>query len=430
LNRVTSNQYDALNRLAQVTDPALGITKYAYNGLDALTQVTDPRNLATGYVVDGLGNLSQQSSPDTGSTVSSYDAAGNLLTQTDAKNQTTTYAYDALNRVTLITFHDGARQLYAYDQGQNGLGRLTAITEANPSNEVTSQIVYAYDQHGRVISETRTVAGQAYVLAYRYDSSGRLHQLTYPSGRTVDYTFDALGRISAITTTAGDGSPQTVLQSVAYHPFGGVKSYTLGNGQTYARSYDLDGRIASYTLGPQSFGIGYDAANRIEFISELANPANSNTYGYDALDRLTQAVVPSSGYAYSYDAVGNRLSRIAGSSSDTYAYSSTSNRLASITPQSGPVRNFTFDANGSTTADGNNIYTYDSRGRMVQAVSSLGTTSYQVNALGQRVRKTNVQGDRIFHYDTRGKLIAETDPAGAVKREIFYLRDIPVAVFQ
>jgi len=38
---------------------------------------------------------------------------------------------------------------------------------------------------------------------------------------------------------------------------------------------------------------------------------------------------------------------------DTYAYSSTSNRIASITPPpaSGPVKNFVFDANGSTTDD-------------------------------------------------------------------------------
>src|SRR5689334_21104570 len=104
--------------------------------------------------------------------------------------------------------------------------------------------------------------------------------------------------------------------------------------------------------------------------------------------------------------------------------------ISSITPLSGPVRSFSFDANGSTTADGNNTYGYDTRGRMVSATSSIGTTSYQVNALGQRVRKTNTQTDRIFHYDLRGHLIAETDPGGGLKREIIYLGDIPVGVVQ
>src|SRR5882762_4862725 len=203
LNHVTANQYDALNRLKQVTDPNLGLTQYAYNGLDALTQVTDPRSLVTGYTVDGLGNLTQQSSPDTGTTVNTYDAAGNLLTQTDAKGQVTTYAYDALNRVTLITFHDGSKQTYAYDQGPNGIGRLSSIVETDPALQVTSQIAYAYDLHGRVVSETRTVSGIAYVLGYSYDSAGRLTGLTYPSGRTVTYAFDALGRVNQVNTTKG-----------------------------------------------------------------------------------------------------------------------------------------------------------------------------------------------------------------------------------
>lgn len=433
LNRVTTSQYDALNRLKQVTSPApiSAVTQYGYNGLDALTQVTDPRGLMTGYAVDGLGKLNVQTSPDTGTTTNTYDLAGNLLTQTDAKSQVTTYAYDALNRVTLITFHDGSKQVYVYDQGTNAIGRLSSITERNAADQVTSVIAYAYDQHGRVTSETRTVEGVQYVLGYGYDSAGRLTGMTYPSGRTLSYIHDALSRVAAINTSFG-GQTRPLVANVAYHPFGGVKSYTLGNGQTYTRSIDLDGRIASYTLGNQSFAIGYDVASRIDFITETTNPTNSNTYDYDNLDRLTSVTVPSAplSFSYDYDAVGNRVSRVAGSSTHTYAYGPTSNRIASITPSSGPVRNFVFDSNGSTTADGLNSYGYDVRGRMVQATSSIGATNYQVNALGQRIRKTNSLGDRVFHYDTRGRLIAETDPGGALKRELIYLGDIPVGVVQ
>ncbi|MGH7603984.1 MAG: DUF6531 domain-containing protein [Gemmatimonadaceae bacterium] len=430
LTKVSTNAYDALNRLRQVTDPALGVTQYGYNGLDALTSVTDPKNLTTGYTVDGLGNLTLQASPDTGNTANTYDAAGNLLSQTDAKAQTTSYAYDALNRVTLITFQDDSKQAYAYDQSANGLGRLSTITETDSGSIVTSLIAYGYDQHGRVTSETRTLGGHAYVTAYSYDASGRMDGMTYPSGRTVAYTFDALGRVNQITTTKPGDSPQVVVQNVAYHPFGGVTGFTFGNGQTYARTVDQDGRIAAYTLGGASFAIAFDAASRITGITETTNPSNANTYGYDALDRLTSAVLPSSSYGYSYDGVGNRLTKTVGAATDTYAYSPTSNRIASIAPASGGSRSFTFDANGSTVADGNNNYAYDSRGRMVQAVSAVGTTGYQVNALGQRVRKTNSTGDTVFTYDTRGRLIEESDPGGTVKREYLYLGDIPVSVVQ
>lgn len=415
LNRITASQYDALNRLRQVTDPASGVTQYAYDGIDQLTQVTDPRSLVTGYTVNGLGNLTQQVNPDTGTTASTYDAAGNLLTQTDAKGQVTTYSYDALNRVAQILFHDGSKQVYAYDLGTSGKGRLSSITERNPADAVTALTEYAYDAHGRVTSETRTVGGQAYATAYRYDASGRMDRITYPSGRTVDTSFDALGRVSQVSTTK-DAQTQVLAQNVQYHPFGQAKSWTLGNGQIHARTVDQDGRTASYTLGATNYAIGFDAASRITGI-------NTDTYGYDNLDRLTSAVLASSNFGYSYDAVGNRLSKTVGANTEAYTYSPTSNRIATA-----GTRSFAFDPNGSTTDDGLNTYAYDVRGRMVQAVSGAGTTSYQVNALGQRIRKTNSTGDTVFHYDTKGRLIAETTAAGAVVREYAYLGDAPLAL--
>jgi len=128
--------------------------------------------------------------------------------------------------------------------------------------------------------------------------------------------------------------------------------------------------------------------------------------------------------------VGNRSSKTVGSSTDTYAYSTANNRLASITAQAGAVRSFSFDPDGSTTNDGINQYAYDARGRMVQSTGALGATAYQVNALGQRIRKTNTAEDRVYLYDTRGRLVAETDPGGGLKREYLYLNDIPIAVIQ
>src|SRR5262249_5926073 len=139
---------------------------------------------------------------------------------------------------------------------------------------------------------------------------------------------------------------------------------------------------------------------------------------------------PNNQYAYTYDPVGNRLSRTVGSATDTYAYDATSNRIASITAQAGATRTFAFDANGSTTNDGVNQYAYDTRGRIVQSTGALGATAYQVNALGQRIRKTNTTEDRVYHYDLQGRLIAESDPGGTVQRAYVYLGDVPLAVIQ
>lgn len=425
LGRSTSNAYDALNRLKQTTDPAGGQVAYGYDALDQLVSVTDPRGLTTQYQYNALGDLKQQVSPDTETTTHTLDAAGNVLTRTNADGTSATYTYDALNRVTQISYSDGQVETFTYDQGTNGLGRLTGISDSSGTT------AYAYDAHGRVTQETRVIAGQSYVTAYGYDAAGRLASMTYPSGRVLMYSRDAVGRIAQIDTS-GNSVTQVLVQGVTYFPFGGVKGFTFGSLTFYSRGFDSEGRITTYTQGlpiaDTRKGVAYDLASRITAITERANPATDVSYGYDALDRVTSAVRAATSYGYTYDATGNRLSRTAGASTDTYSYSPTSNRLASITGPSG-TRNYVQDANGSVTSDGTgNTHTYDARTRLVASVSAVGTTTYGVNALGQRVRKTSPLGDTVFHYDQEGRLIAESDAAGQVLREYVWLGELPVAV--
>lgn len=447
----TINAYDALNRLVRMTDPNSGQVNYGLNALDQLASVTDPRNLVTSYAIDGLGNLNQQISPDTGTTTNTYDAAGNLLTSTDAKGQVTTYTYDALNRVASITFHDGSRQTYTYDQGVNGIGRLFRIDETDPQSQLTGRTDYGYDQKGRVISETRAVDSweTLHTTSYQYDGFGRLAGMTYPfsdgstRGGSASYGFDGAGRIAQISTTYYDVSvgqmvTRVVVQNVQYHPFGGVKSFTFGNGQTYTRGFDQDGRIGSYTLGGVQYDVGYDPASRITSIAQNGNPPNTNTYGYDNLDRLTSAILLNTTFGYGYDTVGNRMSKTVGASTDTYAYPGTSNRLSSITPVSGPVRNYVHDANGSVTSDGLFQHVYDTRGRLIQSTNPTAclVSKFRINPLGQRVRKTVTRcdtgalvSDTIYLYDLGGRLIGEASPSGFYKRAYFYLQELPVGMY-
>ncbi len=69
-----------------------------------------------------------------------------------------------------------------------------------------------------------------------------MNSMTYPGGRSITYSFNAAGRVSQIASSAPPaegGQTQTIASNIAYHPFGGVKSYPLGNNQVYARAYDL-----------------------------------------------------------------------------------------------------------------------------------------------------------------------------------------------
>jgi YD repeat-containing protein len=433
LNRLSTNAYDALNRLNNVTNPDNGIIQYAYDGLDQLTGVTDPRNLVTNYSRDGLNNLNQTQSPDTGTTHATYDAAGNVLTRTDAKGQIASYAYDALNRLTGISY-TGAPTLtvsYQYDQGTNGIGHLNQITD---STGITN---YGYDQHGRLTGETDQSYGATYTTAYAYDAQGRLTAITYPSGRTVNYTLDTLGRINQVATTFN--STTTILaSSIAYRPFGGVQSFNYGDGQTtpvqtYTRQFDQDGRIASYTLNGKVMAIGYDAASQIAFISDPLNLANTANYSYDPMSRLTGYTQSATSQSFGYDADGNRINQTLGSTSSTYNYPSTSNALVSIQTGAGSPQSLTQDANGATTADPTRQFGYDVRGRLIRTTTAQGIINYEVNALGLRVRKQvpYASTDTVYHYDVQGHLIGES-AAGAAQfnREYVYLGDQPVAVMQ
>jgi YD repeat-containing protein len=86
LSRSTGLQYDALNRVKQVTDPASGVTVITYDANDHVATVTDPQTLQTGYTYNGFGQRKQLVSPATGTTTTTFDSGGNIYQITDARN--------------------------------------------------------------------------------------------------------------------------------------------------------------------------------------------------------------------------------------------------------------------------------------------------------------------------------------------------------
>ena len=200
-NQTTINGYDKTSLLTSVTDPRGGLYGYAYDGIKRLiretdqgtaqvnytlnaqggaTKYTDPRTLATTYVRNGFGDVIQRVSPDTGTTVYTFDARGLVTQMVDGRGNTVNYAYDNAGRMTGKTFPTAATEnvAYTYDAitgGNFGVGRLTSLTDPSGST------AYVYDARGNVLTETHTIAGQAYVVAYAYDLADHVIQITYPS---------------------------------------------------------------------------------------------------------------------------------------------------------------------------------------------------------------------------------------------------------
>jgi RHS repeat-associated protein len=415
LGRSTTNSYDALNRLIQVLDPAAGITRYAYNGNNTLVQVTDPRTLNTVYSPNGFGETEQLSSPDTGITTTTFDAAGRVWTKQDARGTQATYSYDDLGRVILESYTGGGTIGYTYDQGTYGKGRLTTVQDVGTTT-------FDYEAHGRVVQKTQTVGGVTRMVVYHYDGYGRLDQMTYPSGMVVTLGY-ANGQVTSLTAAG-----QSVLAGAVYSPFGAVKSWTWGNGQAYARGIDQDGRVYSYPRNTNTQTLGFDAASRVVSLTDSNNASLNQIFGYDALDRLASDSPGPNGTqatrGYTYDPTGNRLTATVSGVTTTYTTPATSNRLDHTS--GGAV--YAYDAMGNVTGDGTRTFGYNARGRMNSAIVSGQTTTYAINAFGQRVRKVTPTATTVFVYDEAGQLIGEYDGSGNLLAEHIYLNGMPIAV--
>jgi YD repeat-containing protein len=325
-------------------------------------------------------------------------------------------SYDALNRVSGISYTSGTAISFTYDSGPNALGRLTQMSDE------AGTTTWTYNSQGRIASRTQTEGTLSQSLTYAYDGSGRLSQVTYPSGRIISYGYDAQGRINTLKL---NGLP--LLSNVQYQAFGPAKSWTWGNNTNYNRSFDNDGRMASYPLGTTNLrSLSFDAASRIYGITDTS-PAANQVMGYDTLDRLTSWVAPNVNQSYSFDANGNRTSFILGSTPYSYTYPSTSNRLASVSGPTAKTENY--DLAGNLIGDGTNTFVYNSRGRLSQVTGGGSTVSYLINGLGQRIVKRGAS-PTYFLFDQGGHLTGEYDASNTPIEETVYLGDIPVAVLK
>ncbi|MBI5506118.1 MAG: hypothetical protein HY899_15085 [Deltaproteobacteria bacterium] len=233
----------------------------------------------------------------------------------------------------------------------------------------------------------------------------------------------------------------------------GLQSLTYRNGLALSLNYDGDGRLtdmraADGTTEVQDLTLTYDASANITAITDNLDPARSQTFGYDGVDRLTHACGPYGAIDYTYDLVGNRSHRTIDDGTltdEVYAYSAGSHRLASLTVGSA-VRDFGYTAAGSTSSDTRSgttlAFTYNHSGRLTSVTAQAGplaSREYWYDALEHRVHE--IREDRVgqgidtaefsYVYDLSGHLLAEYATDGLVPqvlREYIWLDDTPVAL--
>ncbi|BBE72967.1 putative deoxyribonuclease RhsA [Pleomorphomonas sp. SM30] len=384
---VVTTAYDAVTRLASRTAEDGGVESLTYDGDGDVAAYEDPKGLDTTYVRNGFGDVVQETSPDRGTTTYEYDTRGLKTRRTDASGTVTQWSYDAAGRPATITFPaaTGYNVTFTWDAtagGNEGIGRLTGMTDGAGSSSWT------YDAKGRVTKEVRKIGAYSYTTLYAFDTEGQLAQVTYPSGRVVNYTYDAMGLPSGVTTKRTSTSAvQTVSNWATYEPFGPLNGIGFGNGLVWYEYFDLGGFPDSIGLSnPDGTGVlfqryhpndGVNITGLNDALDDTQDVWMDGADGYDAANRLTKAGLTEGSvfktHRYTYDKVGNRLTESttpAGGSTttETYAYTAGTNRLATVKTGATTLRSFAYDAEGSVTSDTRAglvyTYTYDPLNRL------------------------------------------------------------------
>ena len=326
--------------------------------------------------------------------------------------------------------------------------------QRNFSTDPSGQTNYQYDAWGNVTKETKQEAPQAndtnqdlqtYVTQYQYDEGNRVTQQINPNSLQIDYTRDAIGRITDISLTY-QGNTQNVLTNRTYRADGLPTGHTLGNGLIDSRQYDQQGRLTQQEItGLFTKAYSYDANGNVLAQDTTPDPTlkdrhqadgfADNSYTYDVLDRITGENSTLGNLLFTYDANGNRLNKQRNSKDRPYQYNANSNQLISVNN-----RTLTLDAIGNTLSDrnGKRQYSYNQRNQLATFTrNNQLRASYQYNASNQRTSKQRTRQDgtkqRTFHYqyDRLGNLIGEykTNKKGIYKpkRSYIWLNNQPVA---
>ena len=442
-------------------------TDYSYgsNGLQSAVKDATTGEQWTKSYNNLLGEVTGSTDPNSGASSMSYDANGNLTQANGANGHTITYTYDALNRKT--GEYDGtsttAPQIasWTYDNSNNAVPGMTnpvghLTTETSISNGVTYTLQQAgFNVFGETTGESVTVpAGQPLAGTYSvynlYSSTtGLLLRESYPAApapangstplpaETVTHGYQA-----GFDLPAGLTGLSAYAQNVTWSDLSQVQQEEVGSTTANAyvtNTYDensgklTDSTVQNTTASPgtayDDTFYAYDPAGNISAQTDTRNGSQTETqcFGYDTLDRLTQAWttatsaetsptacdtaptagtaasvvtdgIPGSAYwtSWAYNALGDRTSQTQHSltgGNDTvtsYTYGTSSggqpDTLANATTTVGSTTTGTVsyapDPAGDTTTLGGQSLTWTDDGKLATDTTGTGTTSYTYDGGG------------------------------------------------
>jgi RHS repeat-associated protein len=422
--RETRLTHDSLRRLVAIQDALGRVTCYEWCGCGGLSAVIDPLGRTTTWIRDLQGRVKTKVYADGSQIQHEYDTAtGWLKSVRDEQNQftkldhnldgtlrqrsflnalvatpTVRFAYDP-NYPRLLTMEDDLGiTTFGYHPINGspppGAGRLASI-DGPFSNDT---ILFTYDELGREAGRALNGVG----IRRTWDPAERLIQLTNALG-TFSYSWDGPSRRLA-TVSFPNG------QNSSFTYFTNLKDRLLQQITHLKPDASLLSR----------FTYDYNAAREITQWTQERSGASPIqwTFGYDAVDQLTNAVAMQTAvtvetHAYSYDAAGNRSADVASSGTREFSHNAL-NQLTSLA--------------GSPLSTATNEW--DAAHRLTAVVRGTHRTEFSYDGFGRRVRiveRTNggVLSDRRFVW-CGPRLCEERDSSGANTLKRFLNRGMQV----
>jgi RHS repeat-associated protein len=366
---------------------------YTYNAAGQLSTVTDPNSGVTTRNYDASGRLSTVVNANSQTVLTlTYDSADRVLTRTDSQGYVLTYGYDALDRVTSITYPDSTTDLYDYNF-QSGPYVGTASLELRKHTDRLGRVTtYGYDADRRLTSVTEPTSGSGTrTTTYAYWENGALKDLIDANGNDTHWEIDIEGRPTSKTYQYGTQNAQTEMYTyeastsrlkAVTDVLGQVKTFAYANddrltGITYMGSPNTPNvtfawdarypRLTSMTdgLGTTSYAYTAVGTNGALKLSSIDGPFSNDTIGltYDALGRLSGRNITGGNETFGYDAISRLTSHGTPLGTFTEGYLG---QTGQITSQS--------VTNGGTTVSTAWGYDTNANDRRLISITNSGTT--------------------------------------------------------
>ncbi len=413
-DQITRYEYDGLERRVAVIRPLGQRSETTYNKAGNVVQTQDFDGDIITYEYDKTNQLLAKHYVSEGHTTTFTTAAnGRERTVTDERGLTHS-TYDERGRLLEKVEPDGRSIAYTYD---GATGKVATVT--TPSGTTR----YRYNSLGQL---AKVIAPEG-ETTYAYNAIGNLAEQRLPNGVTQAYQYDNLNRVEVLETKAADG---TVLARYAY-TYDAVGNKTaveeLGGRKveyTYDALYRLTKEVITDSVnGNRAIEYVYDnVGNRL---TKRDSIEGETTYSYNNNDWLLSETTGGQSTSYTYDNNGNTLTKTGVGEQTVYVWND-DNQLTGATVTTGVETkqlSYRYNTNGirvSSVVDGQETrYLVDENRPYAQVLEEYATngtvqTRYIYGDVLDLIAQTRSGASAFYLEDGHSGVRQLSDAAGAV----------------